>query len=798
MIKNYLLTALRNMRNNRYYTTINIVGLTFGIVSALFIYLFIQDELSFDKFHSKADRMYRVTLSGSLGEQKIHTAVTSPPMAETLVNDFPEVEHATRIYRLDKEVMRYKETLFTEEKVFFADSNFFKVFDFTLIKGNPETALKEPHTLVLNESTAKKYFGDEDPLGKTFEVGDYRSNYKVAGVVADPLHNSHFNFDVLYSMSTLEYASSNNWISNSFYTYIVLHEGSDPEVLEAKFPAMVKKYVGPDVERFMGMTIDEMFAKGNEYGYTLQPFLDIHLYSDVQDDIAPQGDISYIVILSLVASFIIILACINFINLSTARSANRAKEVGIRKTIGSSKGQLVGQFLTESTLLTLFATLLALAVAVLLLPNFNHLVSKEFSINHLFTLQIILFCLGAVLLIGFFSGSYPAFYMTKFRPAEVLKGKIRSGFKRSGFRNGLVVLQFTISSILLICTVLVYQQIEFLQNKNLGFERENIVVISNGNRLGNKIITYKNAIVQHNDVINAAVSTIVPPGVNNNSPFRGADDTDHLMGFYGADYEHLQTLGIKIKEGRNFSRDVPSDSTAILINEAAARVLGWENPVGEEITQGATDYKLKVIGVVENFNFESLKDEIRPLIIGLRTTGSKMAVRIDGGEIPATLDMLEKEWKATAPDEPFEYAFLDDNFNELFNNEQRLSKIFTLFTGLSFIIACLGLLGLAAYTAEQKTKEIGIRKIMGASVGNILLLLSNEFAKLILIAFALAIPVAYYLGSEWLQNFAYHIGISYWYFVLPLLLVILVGLITINLQIAKTAMSKPVNTLRYE
>ena len=800
MLKNFVVTALRNIWKYKYYSILNILGLSIGITSFIFIWLYIQDELNFDKFHKKADRTYRVWISGKLGEQQFKGAVTCPPLASTFENEFPEVESATRLYRLDHEVVRYKDIIYTENNVFFADSNFFEVFDFKLLKGNPKTALKEPNTLVLTESTAKKYFGNSDVLGKTVEVGDYRANYEVTGIVEDPPANSHFNFDILYAMSVFDFANSNQWISNSFYTYLVLKEGSDWKALEKKFQIIVDKYVGPQMEQFMGVTMDELRKKGDVYGYFLQPMLDIHLKSELDAEIAPQSDQKYIIILTIIAVFILLIASINFMNLSTARSANRAREVGIRKTVGSYKSQLIGQFLTESVILSFLGLLVGLFFASLLINPFNMVTMKDFSINLLFIPDNLLLCFIITLLIGLFAGSYPAFYLSAFKPIDVLTGAKRAGSKYSNFRNVLVVFQFAVSSGLLISTLLVFEQIKFIQNKNLGFDKENVLVVSNGNRIGEKIINFKEAILSESDIVNAAVSTTVPPRVENSTVFRPeGSENDHLLSTYSADHDHIAALKIRIKEGRNFSKDFPSDSTAVLINSAAAKELNWENAVNQNLIyvgQGETPYK--VIGVMEDFNFESLKNEIRPLVITLRNTGRYVTVRIKSNNIPQTIKMLENKWKEVSPGEPFEYTFLDQDFNDLFRNEQRLSKIFTIFTGLSIFIACLGLLGLTAYTAEQRTKEIGIRKVMGASVPNILALLSRDFTKLIIISFVIAVPAAYYLIDKWLENFAYRINIQIWAFVAPLMLILIIALLTINIQVFKAALTKPVNTLKYE
>lgn len=801
MIKNFITIAFRNLLKQRFYTLINVLGLSIGIACFVMITLYVTDELSYDRFHPHAENTYRVGLRGKLSGQEINVAVTCPPMAFTLVEEFPEVKDATRLYKLESEVTRYEDVVYTETEVFFADSNFFRVFGYELLEGDPATALKEPNTLVLTEGTAKKYFGNEPALGKMVTVGDFNATYEVTGILKNPPENAHIHFDVLYSMSSFEYSRNETWLSNSFYTYLVLDEGANPAQVESKFEDLVFKYVGPEVEKFMGISLDQFGEQGDAYGYFLQPVTDIHLRSQLDAEIEPNSDITYVYILSAIALFVILIACINFMNLATARSANRAKEVGVRKTLGSVRSHLIYQFLTESVILSTLATLISVILVALFVSPFNQISGKQISFNVLeqpWLLGVFIFIL---LLVGFLAGSYPAFYLSRFRPAEVLKGKIRAGFKSSQIRNGLVVFQFFISIALIVCTLLVYQQLEYAQSINLGFDKENVVVVKNGRRLGDRIQSFRQQLSQQSYVKSAAVSTNVPPGVSNNSVFRKkGSEEDHLVTFFHGDYDLIPTLGIEMLEGRNFSRDFPTDTSAIILNEAAVKEFGLENPISEVINFLGDQQPrgLKVIGVMKNFNFQSLKVDIKPAAILLQKEGRFLTARLQPGNVSEQVNSMEAAWKEFSPGEPFEYSFLDDDFDALFRAEQRLGKVFTIFTGLAIFIACLGLLGLAAYTAEQRTKEIGVRKVMGASVMSVLMLLSRDFSRLVLIAFVLAVPVSYWVMERWLSSFAFRIDIGVGAFALAGVMAFIVAWLTVSLQSWKAASTDPARSLRSE
>lgn len=800
MFENYIKVALRNILKHKFYSAINILGMTIGITACLMIALYIYDELSYDRFHEKAERIYQVGLHGKLGGQDIRTTSTCPPMAAALVADIPEVETATRLVpAFGQPAFKYGDKIFTEERVFYADSNFFEFFSFKLKAGDVRTALKEPNTVVLTEELAIKYFGDEPAIGKLIVIGGDNRTYTVSGVAENTPSNSHFSFTALLSARSNEDLSTGIWLNNFMYTYFLLREQATPQQVESKFEAMVEKYIGPEIERFMGSTLKQMKESGGEYGYYTTKLTDIHLHSTSQGDIEPGGNIMYIYFFGGIGVFIILIACINFMNLSTARSAGRAKEVGLRKTLGSLRGQMIGQFLSESVIYSAVGVILALVATYFLLPAFNLLSGKEMGLG-LFTQPLFIASMFVlILVVGFIAGSYPAFYLTSFSPVEVLKGKVRSGLKSKGIRSFLVIFQFALSIFLIIFTAVVYQQITFMQTKNLGIDKNNILILQSTGRLGNNREAFRNALTQQKEVIKSSYTNNSFPGVNSTTIFRTAgSEQDHIMGVYYADYDHQDVIKFELSHGRYFSKDFPSDSTSIIINEAAAREFGFENPVGEELIYNeGTIVRLKIIGVVKNFNFESFKSEVRPLSIRLTPTANNLLIRYQGSS-SAVLANVEKLWKEYAANEPFEYNFLDQRFDELFRAEQRMGQIFTLFSGLAILIASLGLFALAAFTSEQRTKEIGIRKSMGASVFSLTVLLSREFTKLVLIAFVPACALGWYISDTWLEGFAYRVEIHPLIFVGSGVVAIFIAWLTVSYQSIKAARANPVSSLRYE
>ena len=804
MFKNYFTVALRNIRKHSFFSSINILGLAVGVAVCLFILLYVTDELSYDKFHKDAGKIYRIGLHGKIAGQEINTANSCPPLASAMVTDIPGVEEATRINRRDNVVFKYEAKSFTEDRVFHADSNFFEFFTFELLEGDPNTALREPNSIVLTTELAKKYF-DGAALGKLITIGNSNQSMKVTGIAAMPPHNSHIIFSALISTSSdKQYFNSTVWLNNGMYTYFKKNEATSFSSIADKLNQITDAHIAPEVERFIGISVAKFRESGNEYGYFPYPMLDTHLYIKLSDDIEPAGNITYIYVFGGVGAFILLIACINFINLSTARSAGRAKEVGLRKTLGSVRSQMIWQFLSESLIYGFIAVFLAVVISLLLLPQFNLLSGKEILFNTLFSPLFISGAIGLIIIIGLLAGSYPAFYLTAFSPVEVLKGKVRAGLKSKGIRSSLVVFQFALSIILIICTIIGYKQINFLQSRNVGLDKHNVLIISNTSRLGTNQQAFKNAMLEKTGIEKVSFTNNVFPGVNSTTAFRAASDRrDHIMGTYFADTDHADVMKFELIAGRYFSKDFNSDTLAVVLNEAAVRELGWTKPLEEKlITLGGENdapkqVPMNVIGVVKDFNFESFKINVRPMVLRVAKDANALLIRYTGTSAEAIAE-AEKIWKQYASGDPFEYSFLDQNFDELFREEQRLSKLFLVFTGLAIVIACLGLFALASFTAEQRTKEIGIRKAMGASVYSITTLLSKEFTILVSISIVLAVVPAYFMVTYWLDQFAYKIEPEFSVFILSSVSALVIAWITVIFQSLKAAMVKPVSSLRCE
>ena len=801
MYKNYLLIALRNIRKQTFYSFINIFGLTIGISACLLIGMYVVDELSYDQFHSNIDNIYRIGLHGKIQGQEIETSNSNPVMIDAMVREIPGVESGIRVRQIGDIVFKNEDIAFTEDQVLFADSNFFEFFSFKLISGEADRVLDQPNTMVLTSEMAEKYFGQEDAVGKILTVGNDRTEYKVTGIAEKAPSNSHLKYNAILSMKTIEeQMNQNGWTSNFLYNYYLKDENSRVEDIDAKLEVLTVERVGPELQQFMGVDFEEFKKSGGEYGYYSYPMKDTHLRAGFTDDMEPNGDMMYVYIFSIVGAFILLIACINFMNLSTARSAGRSKEVGMRKALGSYRQQLIGQFISESIIYSLIATILAVILAYLVLPQFNFISGKELVFENFITTQSILGMIVLAIIVGVIAGSYPAFYLTSFKPVEVLRGKVKAGMKSKGIRSSLVVFQFWISIILIVCTSVVYNQLQYMQDKNLGFEKENVLVLRNAFRLDNNMMPFKNSLEGYTGIKAVSYTDNVFPGVNNTTVFRDAQsDIDHLMGSYFADWDHQKALNFEVVEGRYFSKDFPSDSSVVLINEAAMREMGWESIDGMQIMKffGDEPEKVPVIGVIKDFNFESLKENIRPIVLSFTERGNNILVRFEGSS-KDVLTATEKLWKENAPGEPFEYTFLDENYDELFRAEQRLGTIFSLFTALAIFIACLGLFALASFMAEQRTKEIGIRKAMGATIFNLTGLLSREFTKLVGISFLLAIFPSYYFMGKWLNGFAYREEMSVWIFVVAGVLSLLIAWITVSYQALKAAIADPVKSLKYE
>ena len=807
MLNNYFKIAFRNLWKNKGYSAINIFGLAAGLATCLLIVLYVWDELSYDKFHEKADRIYRVDSDIQFGGTNLKLAVCSDPMGATLKKDYPQVEQYTRIYASEgAKLIKKGNEFINESKIVYADSTFFDVFTFPLLAGNPKTALNDPNTAVISESGAKKYFGNTDVIGKLIETSD-KVSFKITAVMKNMPANAHFNFDILLSMDNVDYRFG-NFLSHNFTTYVVLQKGTDPEVINKFFPALLNKYVLPQAKAFMQIkTMDEFEKSGNHLEYHLMPMTKIHLYSDRFPELSPNGDMQNVYIFSAVALFILLIACINFMNLSTARSANRAKEVGIRKVLGTERKTLIWQFLTESTLVAFIALFIALGITMLILPFFNDVASKTLLFSNLFSTRFLPFLILIPLVVGLLAGSYPALYLSSFQPITVLKGKLASGFKKSRLRSTLVVIQFATTIILIISTIIVYNQLSFIQNRKLGFKKEQVLIVDNAYVLGPQADAFKEEIKKSSGVSNATMSSFLP--VSSSSRSDNTYSKEAVMDInnglnmqtWEIDEEYIPTLGMELINGRNFSKEFGTDSTAVIINETTAQLLGYEDPVGKNLyisDDGSSPTALKIIGVVKNFHFESLRQGVGPLCFRLEQSIGSGIFKVKTTDIKGLIAGVESTWKKMAPGMPFSYRFLDDAFDSMYRAEQRMGKLALGFAILAIIVASMGLFGLATYASEQRVKEIGIRKVLGASVANITQMLSKDFMTLILIASLIAFPIGWFAMYKWLQNFAFRIDIQWWVFLVAALIAILIAMITISFQAIKAAVANPVKSLRTE
>jgi len=810
MFRNYLKVAFRNLWKNKTFSFINVLGLAIGLGCFLLISLYVLDELSYDSYNKKADSIYRINSDIRFGGGDLHLPVTSDMMGQVLKKDYPEVEEYTRIFassgpKLVKKGNEYIKELNSPH----VDSTFFNVFTLKALKGDIKTALNEPNTVVLTKSTAKKYFNSIDVLGKTIETNDKGTTlYKVTAVVEDVPKNSHFHFDFFFSMKNVDYQWG-TFTSHNFYTYVILKPGTDPKAFEKKFDQYIEKYVLAEAKQFMQINSMEDFKKaGNKLEYTLMPLRKLHLYSDRSFELSPPGNIQYVYIFSAVALFILLIACINFMNLTTARSANRAKEVGIRKVLGTEKKNLISQFLTESTLLGVLSLILGILGAYLALPLFNDVADKSMSIQVLFSPMILPLLIALPVIVGLLAGSYPAFYLSGFRPIEVLKGKLKLGSKNGGLRSLLVVIQFATSIILIIGTIVIYRQLNYIQTKNLGFNKDQVLIINDAYALNKNIDAFKNEVLQMPGVISGTLSSFLPvsnSSRNDNSYSKEAvmDSKNGInMQTWTVDYDYLKTMGISLAKGRNFSKEFGTDSSAVIINETTAKFLAYDDPIGKKIYSAfdnpATPRAYTIIGVAKNFNYESLHTTVGPLTFLLGHSRGLASFKVKAENITSLLKNVEAKWKQMAPSMPFSYRFLDESFAEMYRAEQRVGKIALTFAVLAIFIACLGLFGLVTFIAEQRTKEIGIRKVLGASVNGIVQLLSKDFVKLVFIAFIISAPFAWWAMNKWLEDFAYRINISWWVFVLAAFIALAIALLTVSFQAIKAAIANPVKSLRTE
>lgn len=809
MIKNYFKIAFRNLWRNKGFSVINILGLALGIATCLIILLFVNNEMSYDRYNKKADRMVRVFFRINMQDEKLKESTVMPPVAQTLKADYPEVEEATRLRDYGIPKLVYLNKSFKEDALAFVDSNFFQVFTLPLVQGDARSALIEPNTVVITKAVAHKYFGNEDAMGKIISFKDAEfPPCKVTGVIEKVPLNSHFHFGLFVSMASYPDSKKPTWMYSDFYTYLVLQKGFNYKKLEAKLPELVEKYIGPQMLPAMGMTLAQFREKGNALSFHLQPLTDIHLHSDFANDLSQPGDITYVYIFSAIALFMLLIACINFMNLSTAAASKRAREVGIRKVLGSGKSELIQQFLLETIVITAIALVLALVLSYMALPVFNYLANQSLTLNlsdHPFLVPVLILLILAV---GILAGSYPAFYLSSFKPVAVLKSKFTSGGKGIGLRSGLVVFQFFISILLIVSTMVVYNQLYYIRHKNLGYDKEKVLVLQDTWMLGKKLDVFRKFVRNDIRVKSVSSSGFLPAGKSdNNSAFVSpGENSRQLVKIlrYDVDENYISTLGIQLLEGRNFSRQFASDSNSVILNEAASTAFGWQQgtAVGKTVSRtnnAGIKEVFPVIGVIRDFHFRSLHERITPLLMFFTPNQGNLIVKLRSTkDVAELIALFEKRWTELGAEEPFTYSFLDERYNNTYKAEQKMGLILGIFAGLTIFVACLGLFGLAKFTAAQRTKEIGIRKVLGASVAQVTGMLSKEFLLLVLISCVLAFPVAWWAMNKWLQDFAYRISISWWIFALAGIVIILIALFTVSFQAIKAALANPVKSLRTE
>ncbi len=805
MLKNYIKIAFRNIVRHKGYTFINIFGLATGIICCLLILVYVKDELSYDKYHEKADQIYRIVNAGVIRGNKIEVPLVSGPWGPAMAEELPEVLKAVRIKPPDSRwVIEYGEKRFPEKGLYFTDPTFFEVFDVEMVVGDPTHVLEAPYSMVITEEMAEKYFGSEDPIGKVI-VGDNWMNFNITGIMRKHPPSTHMNYDFLVSFETLHRAIdpitkqpyygdlSTNWQNFRIYTYLLLDAHADPAAVEAKMRTLIEERLGRILR-----------TAGVELSPYLQKLTDIHLKSDLEGELGPTGDESYIYIFSAVAIFILLIASINFMNLSTARSENRAKEVGLRKVVGADRAQLIRQFLGESIIFTALASVIAGIAVLLLLTPFNTIAEKNISASSLINVQTISLLIGLAIIVGFASGSYPAFLLSAFKPAEVLSGKKHKGTSGGLLRKVLVVIQFSISVFLIIGLIVIYSQMGYIKNRPLGYDKENILAIPLSDPAPRSTYqSYKTTLLSNTHVKSVSAASTLPGGLFGIALLRpvGRPPNENLtVQMMAVDYDFIETLGLELHDGRDFSREFTTDlNRALLLNEEAVKQFGFDSGLDKRLSPGG-QMVLPVIGVLKDYYFKSLHQKIEPFALSLAPWQAFNWVFIKTSEesMPEAMQFAEREWRRINPGHPFEYTFVDRENDMMYQSEMKLSRLSSIFSIIAVYIACLGLFGLASFTVVQRTKEIGMRKILGASIGGIVLILTKEYVKWVVLANVLAWPLAYYFMRRWLEGFAYHTSLNIMAFFASGLLALLIALLTVSFQTIKAATANPVDSLRYE
>jgi putative ABC transport system permease protein len=789
MIKNLITTAFRHILKNPGYSILNILGLSLGIASALFLIIYVSDEISYDRYHEKADRIYRVSSKITEPDDQFTWIVAQIPFGPQVANDYPEVESYVRFINMPRALYKYEDKEFNEEDFYYVDSTIFDIFTYKLVSGDLVSALREPGKIILSETAATRYFGSSDPIGKTLTTGTH--TFEVTGVIEDVPFNSHFRFDALASRSNLP-AQIGSWANFGVFTYLLFPEGTDVSAFEEKMQGMYAAYMEP-IFGSLNITIE----------YILEPIKRIHLYSTNANEPVPTGSITYVYIFAIVALFLVLIAAMNYMNLSTARSARRAREVGLRKVVGSRRRLLVAQFLSESIIFTVISLIISIVLLAALMPKFNLLAGKSFDLHVIYSPVVLMSLLAVILLVGIIGGSYPAFFLSRFSPVTVLKGEITQGSAGSLFRKILVVIQFTVSVIMIICTLVVFRQLNYLKTMDQGFDQENVVGLQLNGVMARKYPVLKLALMENPNIkyvggTNTAVGEGSGKALFNVETDQGMSSRG--INFAVVDYDFIEALGIKIVEGRGFQKDMPSDTlTGVVVNETFVKRMGWTEAIGKKVELGdENNIRARVIGVMKDYHQTGMYNEIESLLLITRPLNNVVYIKLSGENVEETMNYIESTWKEVFPDQPFVYTFLSERFSRQFEADEKRGLIFTLFTVLAILIACLGLFGLASYTVEQRTKEIGIRKVFGANEGVILRLISRDFLILTSIAIVIAIPVAYYFMSNWLENYVYRSKMGVPLFIIAGLLTILITFLTISYKAYQAAIMNPADSIKIE
>lgn len=799
MFKNNLKIAWRNILKNKGIFSINIVGLALGIASCLIMMLFVIDELSYDRYNEKADEIVHVVFRAKVNGEEIKEGAVMAPVGQTLKQEFPEVLDATRIRNIGAPKIIVANQSYREDSFAFVDDNFFNVFTLPIIEGDARSPLQEPNTAVITKAEAEKLFGATNAIGKLFYLEGEEQPFRVTGVIDKVPQNSHFHFDIFASIKGLDEAKSDSWFKGDFYTYLLLKEGVEPKNLETKLPYILEKYMGSKMQEEMGVPFEE-FTKENQLGFRIFPLTDIHLYADNSSysRLEQGGDIKYVYIFSAIALFMLLIACINFMNLATATAAKRAKEVGIRKVLGSNKNQLLYQFLSESLIATLLAMVFAIIMVFVSLPFYNELSGKELQLAFLWQPTVLVSLMLLTLIISLLAGGYPAFFLSSFKPIAALKNKFLGGNKNKGLRSGLVIFQFVISAGLILATLVVNQQMQYIQNKDIGYDRDQLLVLREAYLLGNDRDAFRNELLKNPKVASITNSASIPAGSTDNymSQVYIDGEFNRRMPVYNIDENYIATMGMELVAGRNFSKEFGTDSTNVIINQTAAKVLGFgNNAIGKIVTDGSGDHT--VVGVIKDFHFKSLHQTIDPLFLFYRPFGG-LIIKAKSADMAGLISDANTLWDRFNTDETFGYSLLDESYRQTYVDEQKMGTLLNVFAFLTILVACLGLFGLVTFTAEQRFKEIGIRKVLGSSVSEIVAMLSKDFLKLVFLSFFIAFPLGYYLMNKWLQGFAYRIEIQWGLFTIAALITLLIAFGTIGWKSFRAATMNPVGALKDE